>query len=87
MRSIQFVGGGDTSSPAEPLDDAALPPVRKRAKTERAPDAPLALERFVRTGRFEVLVADPRPTDIFSQSLSFTASTHRHMQADASRCG
>ena len=48
------------------------------------PTAPL--ERYVRTGRFEILVADPRPTDIFSQSLSFSVATHDHMQADAGRC-
>lgn len=76
-RRIDFVAAGSASTesfvaePKRPRTAAALPPL---------------LEKFVRTGCFEVLVADPRPTDVFSQSLTFDVATHEHMQADSARC-
>ena len=76
MRRIAFVADG-----------AAAPPDEDAQQNKRArPWNELPLARFVRTSRFEVLVADPRPTDIFSQSLSFNAHTHAHMQDDSARC-
>ena len=53
-------------------------------RTCTRPEKPL--EVYVRADCFEVLVTDPRPTDIFSQSLTFDVDQHTHMQADRGRC-
>ena len=77
-RSIEFVAAAQS-----PVADAESGGDVKRA---RAPSREPALARYVRTGRFEILVADPRAIDIFSQSLTFDAATHTNMQEDRARC-
>ena len=87
-RAIDFVtasqphADADVSLPCAVADDA---PVRhKRRRSNDEPATPLA--SYVRTGRFEILVADPRPIDVNSQSLTFDEAAHAHMQADMGRC-
>ena len=82
-RTVEFVAA---SSPAP----RGCEEEHKRTRTSGQPEdvvrPPCRLAHYVRTGRFAVLVADPRHADIFSQSLTFDLATHGHMQADMSRC-
>ena len=43
------------------------------------------LERYVRSGRYEICIPDPRPCDFQSQSLTIDGGTHTHMQQDHGR--
>jgi len=82
-RTVEFVAA--SSPPPRGCEEE-----HKRKRTSGQPEdvvrPPCRLARYVRTGRFPVLVADPRHSDIFSQSLTFDLATHGHMQADVSRC-
>ena len=87
-RAIAFVSAGH--APEEESTASGIEPPRKRPHTSphtshtSMSGRPLA--QYVKSDRFAVLVTDPRRTDIISQSFTFNAATHEHMQADSARC-
>ena len=83
QRCIDFVAASSVGTSASSIETEQHDPESKRRRTT---GVSRPLEHYVRMGCFEVLVADPRPTDVFSQSLTFDVATHDHMQADGARC-
>ena len=85
-RSIQFVSSSAESvTEKNPEHEPQAQPTPKRARLSSSPTA--RLTSYITTGRYEILVTDPRPVDVVSQSLTFNTTTHEHMQADGIRCG